>query len=206
MDMGGIDLLLSRELSRELKKELDGEVLSKIERELFFQHGMSIKLSIEHFEKFHSILKQYTEFDPKEFEGQCLKKIIEISRAENNFIIKVTSTRLAELIFNYFGDEESRKILLAIMGNPLTVPEILNISNVLKSPAYRKIENLLLDGMILESGKILTNNKRVSQYRCVFDKVTLVLDKGRFSVEGVVCGKYFKQSSIFKSGLMENTD
>ena len=206
MGMGGIDLLLSRELALQLKEELDEETLSKIERDLFFQHGMSIKLSIEHFEKFHDVLKQHTDFDPKEFEEQCLKKLIEITRLENDFLIKVISTRLAELIFNYFGDEESRKILLAIMDNPLTVPEILNISNVLKSPAYRKIENLLLDGMILESGKILTNNKRVSQYRCVFDKVTLVLDKGRFSVEGVVCGKYFKQSSIFKSGLMENTD
>ena len=206
MGMGGIDLLLSRELSLQLKEELDEETLSKIERDLFFQHGMSIKLSIEHFEKFHDVLKQHTDFDPKEFEEQCLKKLIEITRLENDFLIKVISTRLAELIFNYFGDEESRKILLAIMSTPLTVPEILNVSNVLKSPAYRKIENLLLDGMILESGKILTNNKRVSQYRCVFDKVTLVLDKGRFSVEGVVCGKYFKQSSIFKSGLMENTD
>ena len=206
MGMGGIDLLLSRELALQLKEELDEETLSKIERDLFFQHGMSIKLSIEHFEKFHDVLKQHTDFDPKEFEEQCLKKLIEITRLENDFLIKVISTRLAELIFNYFGDEESRKILLAIMDNPLTVPEILNVSNVLKSPAYRKIENLLLDGMILESGKILTNNKRVSQYRCVFDKVTLVLDKGRFSVEGVVCGKYFKQSSIFKSGLMENTD
>lgn len=204
MDMGGIDLLLSRELSRELKKELDGEVLSKIERELFFQHGMSIKLSIEHFEKFHSILKQYTEFDPKEFEGQCLKKIIEISRAENNFLIKVTSTRLAELIFNYFGDEESRKILVAIMTNQLTVPEILKSSGVLKSPAYRKIENLLLDGLILESGKILTNNKRVSQYRCVFDKITFVLDKGLYSVEGIVNGKFLKQSSLYESDLLEN--
>lgn len=205
MSMGGIDLLLSRDLSLQLKKELDEDLLSKIEKDLFFQHGMSIKLSIEHFEKFHNILKNHADFDPKEFEEQCLKKLIEITRLENDFLIKVISTRLAELIFNYFGDEESRKILLAIMSDPLTVPEILNISNVLKSPAYRKIENLLLDGLILESGKILTNNKRVSQYRCVFDKVTLVLDKGRFFVEVVVCGKYFKQSSIFKSGLMENT-
>ena len=206
MSMGGIDLLLSRDLSLQLKEELDEEILSKIEKDLFFQHGMSIKLSVEHFEKFHSILKQHTDFDPKGFEEQCLKKIIEITQIENDFLIKIISTRLAELIFNYFGDEETRKILLSIMDNPLTVPEILNISNVLKSPAYRKIENLLLDGLILESGKILTNNKRVSQYRCVFDKVTLVLDKGRFSVEVVVCGKYFKQSSIFKSGFMENTN
>jgi len=204
MCMGGIDLLLSRDLSLKLKEELDEKTLSKIERNLFFQYGMSIKLSIEHFEKFHGVLKQHTEFDSKEFEEKCLKKIIEITRVENDFLIKVLSTRLSELICNYFGDEETRKILISIMSNQLTVPEILDISGVLKSPAYRKIENLLLDGMILESGKILTNNKRVSQYRCVFDKVTFVLETRKLSVEAIVCGKYFKQSSIFKSGLMEN--
>jgi len=202
--MGGIDLLLSRALSRKFKEELNEEILSLVEKDLFFQHGMSIKLSIEHFEKFHSILKKHSEFDPKEFEKQCLKKLIEITRVETDFLIKVISTRLAEMIFNYFGDEEARKILIAIMTNPLTVPEILNVSGVLKSPAYRKIENLLLDGMILESGKILTNNKRVSQYRCVFDKVTFVLYKSQFSVEVIVNGKYFKQSSLYKSGLMES--
>ena len=202
--MGGIDLLLSRDLSYKLKEELDKEILSRVERDLFFQHGMSIKLSIEHFEKFHSILKQHSEFDPKEIEEQCLKNLIEITRVENDFLIKVISKLLAELIFNYFGDEETRKILIAMMTDPLTVPEILNVSGVLKSPAYRKIENLLLDGMVLESGKILTNNKRVSQYRCVFDKVTFVLDKGQFSVEVIVNGKYFKQSSLYKSGLMES--
>ena len=56
--MGGIDKLISIELSSEIKKGLELDILKKIERELFLEHGMSIKLSIEHFQKFVNVLKK----------------------------------------------------------------------------------------------------------------------------------------------------
>ena len=201
--MPGIDLLLSRDLSSEIKNRLDKDTLAKVERDLFFQHGMSIKLSVEHFEKLHEVLKDHSDNNIKNFEKSCLEKIIQISSSKNTFEMKILSSSLSEMIFDYFGDVESRKILLSIMKEPLTVPEILTISEVLKSPAYRKIENLLLDGMILESGKIMTNNKRVSQYRCIFDQVTLVLENGAYQVKCIVNSKYLHQSSLYNSGLLE---
>lgn len=202
--MSGIDLLLSRYLASEIKKKLKEKILSKVERDLFFQHGMSIKLSIEHFEKFHGVLGNYYDNDLKDFESECLNKIIQVRRSQNDFELQLISSRLSEMVFDYFGDTEYRKILLAIMDKPLTVSEISSFSGVLKSPAYRKIENLLLDGMILESGKILTNNKRVSQYRCIFDHITLVIEKGGYTIKGRVNGKYFKQSSLYELGLFED--
>ena len=204
--MGGIDLLISRDLALEIKKEMNEDILSKVERDLFFQHGMSIKLSIEHFEKFHAILTDHYDMETKKFETECLNKIIRVRRNKNDFEIQIISAHLSEIIFDYFGDPESRKILLSIMDQPLTVPEILDISGVLKSPAYRKIENLLLDGMILESGKILTNNKRVSQYRCIFDQITVVIEKGECRINSMVNGKYFNQSSLYKLGLLDDSN
>ena len=56
--MGGIDKLVSIELSSKIKKGLELDILKKIERELFLEHGMSIKLSIEHFQKFVNVLKK----------------------------------------------------------------------------------------------------------------------------------------------------
>ncbi len=56
--MGGIDKLISGALSIEIKKKIDLDVLKKVERELFLGHGMSIKLSIEHFQKFTNVLKK----------------------------------------------------------------------------------------------------------------------------------------------------
>jgi len=202
--MPGLDLLISRDLSFELKDTLDQNILKKIEKQLFFEHGMSIKLSIEHFEKFHNILKNNSIIDIEAFEKNCVDKIIKVSRTKNNYTVKIISKNLSEKILDFFGDPETRKILMSLMDKSLTISEILKTSKVLKSPAYRKIENLLLDGLILESGKILKNNKRVSQYFCIFDEVHAIIKNNELVVEGIINPSIFKQSSISKTGLFDD--
>jgi len=201
--MPGIDLLISRDLSMELKTNMDKNILKKLERELFFQHGMSLKLSIEHFEKFHTTLKKYLNIDLKKFEEDCIKKIIRVSKSKNKYYIKIVNPRLSNEIFDFYGDPQSRQILSCIMGKSQTISKILKNSNVLKSPAYRKIENLLLSGLILESGTIIINNKRVSQYRCFFDEVHVVIRENDLVMEGVVNARNFNESSISELGLFE---
>jgi len=202
--MPGLDLLISRDLSFELKDTLDQNILKKIEKQLFFEHGMSIKLSIEHFEKFHNILKNNSSMDIETFEKNCIDKIIKVSRTKNNYTVKIISKNLSEKILDFFGDPETRKILMSLMDKSLTISEILKTSKVLKSPAYRKIENLLLDGLILESGKILKNNKRVSQYYCIFDEVHAIIKNNELVVEGIINPSIFNQSSISKTGLFHD--
>ena len=201
--MPGIDLLLARDLSLEIKNQLDETILAKLERELFFKHGMSIKLSIEHFEKFHNALKKYSNIDLKKFEEDCIKKIIQVSKSGKKYCIKIVNPRLSTEIFDFYGDPQTRQILTCIMGKSLTVPKILKNSGVLKSPTYRKIENLLLAGLILESGKIVTISQRVSQYRCFFDEVHAVIREDEVDLEGFVNARNFNESSITKLGLFE---
>ncbi len=74
--MSGIDRLISTALSIEIKKKLGIDMLKKVERELFLEHGMSIKLSIEHFQKFINVLKKNANFDITKFEKDCINKII----------------------------------------------------------------------------------------------------------------------------------
>ena len=44
--MSGINRLISSALAVEIKKRMDLDTLKKVERELFLEQGMSIKLSI----------------------------------------------------------------------------------------------------------------------------------------------------------------
>ena len=201
--MPGIDLLIARDLSLEIKTQLDENILAKLERELFFTHGMSLKLSIEHFEKLHNALKKYLKIDLKKFEEDCIKKIVRVSKSENKYFIKIVNPRLSNEIFDFYGDPQSRQILSCIMGKSLTISKILKNSKVLQSPAYRKIENLLLTGLILESGTIITKNKRVSQYICFFDEVHAVIRENELVMEGIVNARNFNKSSISKLGLFE---
>ncbi len=201
--MPGIDLLISRELSCEIKTKLEKNILKKLERELFFEHGMSIKLSIENFINFHEMLKKNSDIDLAKFEKDCIEKIIQVSKSNNNYKVKIISKKLSEKIFNFFGDPESRAILLCMMNKGQTITEIQKNSGILKSPTYRKIENLLLYGLILESGKILKNNKRVSLYRCIFDEVHAVIGEKKLKLEVILSAKRFNESSIAKLGLFE---
>lgn len=198
----GIDLLLSKELSNEIKKQLEKEILKKVERELFLEHGMSIKLSMENFQVFHNVLKKNSKIDLITFEKNCLNKIIEVSPSKNNYLLKITNQNLAEKLFDFFGDAQSRKILQCIMGEGHTVAEILKKSKVLKSPAYRKLENFLIYGLIFESGKILDDKKRISQYECIFNEIHAEINKDSLFFEGEVNGRNFRKSSILKTGLL----
>ena len=200
--MPGIDLLISRYFSDEIKNNLESDTVSKLERELFFQNGMSIKLAVENFEVFQSVFKSLYKNQYLELEKTCFDKIFSINRSRPNYSLTINNQPLTEKIVDYFGDPESRKILSCIMGSKLTVSEILARSQVLKSPAYRKIENLLLDGLIWESGKILTKNKRVSQYSCIFDEIHIFLNNNKLKVIGIISIKNFEASSVYKSFLI----
>jgi len=202
--MPGLDLLVSRYLANEIKNQLKTSFVKKIERDLFFIHGMSIKLSIENFETLHNLLRQVPGIDAKLFEKSCMDKIFSISRMNNDYFVTLINSKLSNKIFNYLGDDESRKLISCIMGKNLTIPEILSETKILKSPAYRKIENLLLDGLLIESGKILSNNKRVSQYRCLFKEFQSFIGKNKFNIILIIDKNDLEASSIFKYGVLEN--
>ncbi len=201
--MPGIDLLISSNLSMEIKTNMDKNILKKLEKELFFENGMSIKLSIENYKKFHDIFKKFSSIDIEKFEKDCINKIIKVSESKNNYNIEIINQKLTEEIFSFYGDPETRAILLCIMDQSQAVSEIQKYSRILKSSTYRKIEQLLLDGLILESGKILKHNKRVSKYRCVFEEVHTVIGEKRLKLEGIVDAKRFNESSIAKLGLFD---
>ena len=200
--MPGIDRLISLYLANEFKCKLKPSTLKNIEKNLFFIHGMSIKLSIENFKILHDELSYLPEIDPTNLEKICIEKIIRINKTDNNYSIKIIHPKLLTKIFDHLGDPESRKLINSIMGRDLTIPEILKETKILKSPAYRKLENMLLDGLILESGKILSNGKRVSRYRCLFKKIQLSIGQKILEIDFLIDKKDLESSSVFRFGVL----
>ncbi|MCV0430935.1 transcriptional regulator [Nitrosopumilus sp.] len=196
--MGGIDRLIATALSSQIKKELDSTILKKTERELFLEHGMSIKLSIEHFQKFSNTLKKNSSIDSKKFEIDCISKILKVKKRDNKFLVTIIDSDLRDLILELFGEIETRKIILTLLENEYTIPQILKESKVPKTSGYRKIENLILNGLIIESGKILSESKKISKLQCVFEEIKLDIKKDKIGVVGVVTKKMFEKSTSMK--------
>lgn len=199
--MAGIDRMISSSLSAEIKKELDLEILKKVERELFLEHGMSIKLAVENFDKFEKVLKNNSNLDVKKFEKDCIEKIMKIKNNGEKYSITILDSDLKNLILELFGEIESRKIISCLLENEYTIPQILKESKVPKTSGYRKIENLILNGLLIESGKILSESKKISKLRCVLQEIKLDIKKGKIEITGVISKKMFEKSSSMKSIL-----
>lgn len=201
MNMAGIDRMIASALSSEIKKELDLEILKKVERELFLEQGMSIKLSIEHFDKFERVLKNNSNLDAKKFEKECIEKIIKIKKGGDKYLITILDLELKNLILELFGEIESRKIISCLLENEYTIPQILKESKVPKTSGYRKIENLIIHGIIVESGKILSESKKISKLQCVLQEIKLDIKKGKIVITGIISKNMFEKSSCIKSIL-----
>jgi len=197
--MGGIDRLISDALSKEIKKKLNLDMLKKIERELFLDHGMSIKLSIEHFQKFTNVLKKNSQIDIIKFEKDCINKIIKIKKRDDKYNVTIINSAMTDLILDLFSESETRKIISSLLENEYTIPQILKESKVPKTSGYRKIENLILNGFIIESGKVLSKSKKISNLQCVFQEIKLDIKKEKIIVIGTVSKKMFEKSTSMKS-------
>ena len=199
--MAGIDRMIATALSSEIKKELDIDILKKMERELFLEHGMSIKLSIEHFNKFSSVLKKNSNIDVKKFERDCIAKVLKVKKRDDKFLITIIESDLRDLVLELFGEVETRKIISVLLENEYTIPQILKESKVPKTSGYRKIENLILHGLIIESGKVLSESKKISKLQCVFQEIKLDIKKDKIGVTGIVNKKMFEKSTSMKTIL-----
>jgi len=197
--MGGIDRLVASALSSEIKKQLPLDVLKKIERELFLEHGMSIKLSIEHFHRFSSILRKNSTLDIKKLEKDCMNKTIKVKKKEDKYLATIVNSELSDLILELFGEVETRKIISSLLEKEYTIPQILKESKVPKTSGYRKIENLILNGLIIESGKVLSESKKISKLQCVFHEMKIEIKKEKITVTGIITEKMFEKSTSMRS-------
>jgi len=129
---------------------------------------MSIKLSIEHFREFSSVLKKKSSIDTKKLENDCISKVIKVKKKDGKFLVTIINPSLIDLILELFGESETRRIISALFENEYTIPQILKESKVPKTSGYRKIENLILHGLVIESGRVLSESKKNIQTAMCF--------------------------------------
>ncbi|MBT8243488.1 MAG: transcriptional regulator [Nitrosopumilus sp.] len=196
--MAGIDRFIADSLSSEIKKNLNSKILKDTERELFLEHGMSIKLSIEHFQKFVNVLKKNSELNVNKIISDCIKNILKIKKRDDKYIITIVEPNLRDLILELFGEVETRKIISVLLENQDTIPDILKKSKVPKTSGYRKIENLILRGLIVEKRKVLSESKKISELQCIFEEIKLDIKKDKIAVNLIVNNKVIENSTSLK--------
>jgi hypothetical protein len=126
-------------------------------------------------------------------------RVLKVKKRDKNYLVTIIDSDLRDLILELFGDIETRKIISSLLENEYTIPQILKESKVPKTSGYRKIENLILHGLILESGKVLSESKKISKLQCVFEELKLDIKKDKTVITGVVNNKMFEKSTSMKA-------
>jgi hypothetical protein len=129
----------------------------------------------------------------------CIGRVLKVKKRDKNYLVTIIDSDLRDLILELFGDIETRKIISSLLENEYTIPQILKESKVPKTSGYRKIENLILHGLILESGKVLSESKKISKLQCVFEELKLDIKKDKTVIIGVVNNKMFEKSTSMKA-------
>ena len=97
------------------------------------------------------------------------------------------------------------EIIVAMLKSEHTIPEILRESGIPKTSGYRKIENLLINGFFIETGKVLSESKKISKIQCVFQEVLIDAKKDKLIVSGIVPKKIFEKSTTMKC-IIKNSE
>lgn len=85
-----------------------------------------------------------------------------------------------QLLLCAMGDEVSQKILFSLMGTSMTIPEILVHTKTAQTSGYRKVKEMIENGLLKKSGEIiLPKDKRVvNKYTMQYRTIHLTIDGG----------------------------
>lgn len=197
--MGGLDRLLSRKLNLIIKNNLGEKASQKIEDRLFQKYGMSLIESIEEFQKLDSVLREYFGAGTDGLENRFIENLCEIkSKQKSNEWISIKDNDVSKTILEAYGDEDKEKILNSVIDDPKIISEIISVSKIPQTSGYRKINQMIKDGLLVSNGYIVAQDgRKVIKYSTLFKNLKIGIQKNKISVE-VVIDPVTEQSSILK--------
>ncbi len=91
---------------------------------------------------------------------------------------------LCELILETFSDSDKKRIMNITLEKPLTIPEILYRCKIPSTAGYRKINSLIMEGIVVPSGFVsVQNRKKVKRYMSIIEDVKIDIDKENINVK-----------------------
>jgi len=174
--MTGVDQIFAASLEKIIRDNLGETTIHKIQNRLFEKFGMSITESMMKFDKLDDVLREFFGAGAEGLEKKFLDNICNIKskkdKAEKRFTI--SDPTISQSILKAFSDDEMAKILNASIGEPWAISEILEKLGIPKTSGYRKMNELIEEGLMIKSGSELTSNRRmIDKYKSVFDNVNI---------------------------------
>jgi predicted transcriptional regulator len=198
--MPGFDSLIGKSLVHIIKKNLGQSTLEKIESRVFEKFGTNLIQVSNDFPKLDLILRECFGDGAKGMEMQLLQHIISVqqSQVEDKEWVTIEDPYINRIILETIGDDDKKNILNAVLDKPRIISDILEICKIPQTSGYRKVNNLIQNGLLIINGYESTDDGRtINKYRPVFDNIQIHVKKNRVIVQVQLTKEYLDNSSIF---------
>ena len=200
----GFDHALAKSFADVIQKNLGRKTIQKVEDRLFEKFGISFTQSIEQFDKLDLVLRELFGKGTDGLERKFLDSLCIIkSKKSGEKWFTIHDSSISDIILRAFGDADKKKILETTNSIPKIVYDILEDSKLPQTSGYRKVNALIDDGLLIQSGFVKTkDNKSVSKYICVFNNLRINFDSNKITVDIQLNDNQVKQSSILRTITM----
>ena len=197
--MVGFDHLLAKSLNEIVKKNLGTKTSQKIEDRLFEKFGISLTQSIEEFDKLDLVLREFFGKGADGLERNFFKNLFQInSKKSKDMWHTITDSNVNEIILQTFGDSDKKKILETVSTTAKIIASILKECNLPQTSGYRKINQLIDDGLLVNSGYVMKDNKKINKYVCIFNNLKINIEKNNLIVDVQLTKLEQENSSILQ--------
>ena len=197
--MVGFDHLLAKSLNEIVKENLGVKTSKKIEDRLFEKFGISLTQSIEEFDKLDLVLREFFGKGADGLEKNFFKNLFQItSKKSKDIWHTITDSNVNEIILQAFGDSEKKKIMETVSNSSKIIAIILKECKLPQTSGYRKINQLIDDGLLVQSGYIMKDNKKINKYVCIFNNLKINIEKNNLIVDVQLTKLEQENSSILQ--------
>ena len=198
--MAGLDNLLAKSLDEVIRKNLGSKTVQKIEDRLFEKFGISLTQAMTKFDKLDVVLREFFGRGADGLETKFFESIFQTkTKNSKDKWYTLYDSRINSIILQAFGDSDKKKILEYVSGTPKIIYDILSDCDLPQTSGYRKINNLIDDGLLLPSGYIVKDNKKINKYVCVFNNLKINIEKSKITIDVQLSDVDRQESTILQT-------
>ena len=165
MTMGGFDRLLAKSLDETIRHNLGEKTTQKIEERLFEKYGLTLTQSIEQFQKIDAVLREFFGAGADGLESKFLQNICKVkTKTKGNNWFTIDDSKISQVILESFGDDDKSSIINSVIDEQKIISEILEHCKIPQTSGYRKINQLIEDGILIPSGFETSNDNDKYQH------------------------------------------
>ncbi len=176
--MSEIDSLLAKFIEYHLGIQFGTDVKRTIKNRLFERYGMSLTEALKQYEPFNRTLREFFGQAADGMIIQLFEKVCLIKKSGKVVSLQIKDKIFSNLLLEAYGDKEKKMILLAVSSSALSISKILKQTDISsQTTGYRIINDLIEDGLLVESGFDLSlDGKKTQAYRTPIKRIHIAVD------------------------------